>query len=291
MKAGVPDVTLDEARPAVTIAFAQIAERFEGDKPVFGKMDSHNTIHTAGVLIRATSIARALELSLEETADAQIASAFHDVFLLSRVITGEGGASIRMRSAGLNETSSANEAASEMDREGFSPLRIAGVSQAIIATTTKWMPGLETVFQPLVIATSDLVTLAVGLADLGSAGMDPNQFARDGYELFAEDQFDLMHDIRHADSVKEIPEKRQEWYRARLMTWLDTQPEFARGRQAMFTVETQDVSNHAKVELRELFSHFNESIERAQANIDEAKRLSFTELMRKLDPDVFPDDS
>jgi hypothetical protein len=252
-------------------------------------MHYHNSDHTMGVIERARAIGQALGMSERQLLLTVIAAAFHDTVQRWVALEGEGGVVTRKRLTGRDEVASAAEAAEAMAslEVRFAPDEYGIVSSAIVGTIPGWDSEAATVCQPFLI--EHPVIRAVALADLGSAGMDPVMYGRDGPALFAEENLDLMEAVMAAERVSDIPQSSQEFYRARYLAWLKVQPGFARGReQRLENGELDGLEPAALARVRALFCRFDESVAVAEAAISAAKTLGFAALMRQLDSRAFP---
>ena len=290
-QAPVPDLKLHEAeRDIVQMAIATIRERHEtGVVP--DHMHYHNSAHTIGVIDRARAIGKALGMTDRQLLLTAIAAAWHDSVQRWMEIEGEGGVVTRKRFTGRDEVASAAEAVeamSEVDLR-FSPEECGIVCSAIVGTIPGWDGEQATVSQPFLI--EHPVVRAVALADLGSAGMDPDMYRRDGPALFAEENLDLVEAIMAADTAAEISPAMQGVYRARYIAWLKVQPGFARGRRARLQVELADLDDAKRGRVMALFSRFDESVAAADEAVVQAESLDFVSLMRQLDLGAFPDDA
>ncbi len=269
-------------------ALAIISERFE--KPLFpGRLFYHNTSHTLGVRERALLIAHAMGLSEREMRLIEVAACFHDSVQVWVPANKDDGVIMRQRVVGQNEAASAHEACEAMSSLDvtFTPEEKGVVASAIIATIPGWSQEHKTVTQPFLTPCSRAVVRAVALADLGEAGMDPDSFVRTGPLVFAEDQLDLMQALSAAQRTSDIPPRQQEWFRKRLIGWLNIQVGFAAGRKAMLDAELEGLSPEAKTHVKALFSRFDESIEAAGAALARAETMAFVPLMRILLPEAF----
>lgn len=288
--ARVSNLKLHEAeRDIVQMAISAIRERHEGGT-VPDHMHYHNSAHTIGVIDRARAIGQALGLSDRHLLLTVIAAAWHDSVQRWMEIEGEGGVVTRKRFTGRDEVASAAEAVEAMGEVDlrFSPEECGIVASAILGTIPGWDGGQATICQPFLI--EHPVVRAVALADLGSAGMDPDMYRRDGPALFAEEHIDLMEAIAGADSADEIPPAMQDVYRARYIAWLKVQPGFARGRRARLETELADLDEATRERVLALFSRFDESVAAAEEAVQLAESLDFVTLMRQLEPGAFPDD-
>lgn len=271
-------------------ALALIRERYESGR-IPDHMHYHNSDHTIAVIDRARAIGQALGMTERHLLLTSIAAAFHDTVQRWVALEGEGGVVTRKRLTGRDEVASAAEAAEAMAglEIRFSPDEYGIVSSAIVGTIPGWDVDVATVCQPFLI--EHPVIRAVALADLGSAGMDPVMYGRDGPALFAEENLDLMEAVMAARQVSDIPESSQRFYRARYLAWLKVQPGFARGREHRLEHgELDGLEPEAQERVRALFSRFEESVAVAEAAVVAAQTLDFAPLMRQLDARAFPDE-
>lgn len=286
-----PEAELKRAeRQIIDAAVSLIRQRHEsGQLP--DHMHYHNSEHTLGVIDRARAIGQALDMSDRQLLLTVIAASFHDTVQRWVPVDGEGGVVTRKRLTGRDEVASAAEAGEAMAtlEIRFAPDEYGIVSSAIVGTIPGWDVEAGTVSQPFLI--EHPVVRAVALADLGSAGMDPRMYRRDGPALFAEENIDLMEAVMTARRVSEIPEAAQQFYRARYLAWLKVQPGFARGRETRLgSGELDGLTPSVQARVRALFSRFEESVAAAEAAIVDAQTLAFVPLMRQLDARAFPDE-
>jgi len=255
-------------------------------------MFHHAGGHTKSVLYRATLIAAALGLSSHHVLLMQIGAAFHDVVQEWDPIEKSGGVIVRRRKTVSNEEKSVAEARSFMKTlpMKFQEWEKKEIDASILVTIAEWSEAHKTVVQPNLTAKSHRLVLAVALADLGAAGMDPVGFIRDGCSLFAEEQIDIALTLSAARRSEDIDKVVQEKYRKRLLAWLSMQAAFARGRKELFFHEVQGLDVAATQRVRMLFSHFDESIAAAEEECGRFETMAFASLARHLVPDAFSDE-
>ena len=116
------------------------------------------------------------------------------------------------------------------------------------------------------------IVRAVAMADLSSAGRNPDRFLAEGDELFVEENID-MRDI----DPSTLTEKQRNDYKARIVGWSKSQANFARGRKVMFELEIGGLPTEAKKNLRKMFS-FETSIRRAERQGAARDKMSFDDL-------------
>lgn len=256
----------------------------------------HVTDHTTGVIARATSIMQALGVSEVQVTIGQTSAAMHDVIQLYRAPSEPDGKMIRQRLVGTNERESASYALQYVRQHRsavgafLQDYNHAILLEAIFVTVPKWDSEHQTMIQPALNQGSHPVTRAVALADLGSAGMDPQTFANEGPVLFAEDNIDIALTLAKTRSATELDEPTQAWYRRRLVSWLETQVAFVLGRRRMLHYELEGLSSEQQSAVKALFTGFEESYALAQEAPRKYAQMEFVELGRSLDPRAFPDD-
>lgn len=151
------------------------------------------------------------------------------------------------------------------------------ILEAIKATIPRFEPTLLTVVQPYLKQDAHPIALAVALADLGEAGMDPEAFLAGGDALFREENLDMLN--LDADT---LTDEEQKAYRDRMLGWTKFQSVFANGRKRMLEVEISGLPTQAQVALRRTFNRFDESITLAQARAQTREHLSFNELYKAM---------
>lgn len=272
------------------LALGLIRDRYESGR-VPDHMHYHNGVHTEGVIVRGRAIGEAMGMSQRHLLLTVIAAAFHDSVQRWFAVHGEGGVVIRKRLTGRDEVASAQEAVEAMSELGphFTPEETGIVASAILGTIPGWDGEASTVAQPFLI--EHPVIKAVGLADLGAAGMDPAMYLRDGPALFAEENLDIMEALASARRAADIPAAAQRFYSARYIAWLEVQPGFARGREVRLRGdELSGLDERSRQAVLRLFSRFDESVAMSEAAVALAERLDFVSLMRQLEPSAFPDE-
>lgn len=268
-----------------------LRERFVETENPDNQLPYHGIEHSEGVVRRALLVAEALGATEHEKRLIEVAAAFHDTVQEWEESKLDNGVVKRKRLLEKNEDESAREALAWMAQYPgqFSAEDQETVRKAVIATVPSFDVALKTVVQPNHDVEADNVSRAVALADLGTAGMEPEVFAKEGTQLFAEENLDIVRAIRSGES---IPSDVQQSYLKRYQDWMDFQVTFADGRR-FDTISnffeyygiTKDPERGAA--MRTLFSRFDESIELAKKNAEEARALTFEELAKRLVPKAF----
>lgn len=288
-EAGMISPELPTGARALNDASRLIRERFE-EGPSADQLAYHNREHTEGVVRRATKIADAMGLSPRERTLIEIAAAFHDTVQMWEPSPQDSGAVMRQRKTGGNEQASAEEALKWMKLQksaAFTDNELELVHSAILVTVPSWSVEHKTVVQAALTPESHPVVRAIALADIGSSGMEPDGFGGEGDALFIEQEMDVIWAIRNAKSPDDISTENQKQYLMRYHTWLDSQLGFARGRQALLEDELGNLSDTAKENVRQLFSHFEDAIKIAETNAKEAKEYSFEQMALRFVPSAF----
>lgn len=273
---------------AYNTATSRIAERYENG-PELDRLPYHNREHTDGVLRRARSIAQAIGLNKHDQWLVEIAAAFHDV-VQEWEAADRDGIMVRVRKVGSNESKSAEEAVAwmrEQKSKYFKEEDYEIVREAIMATVPTYDAERRTVTQDALKSATHPVVRAVALADIGSAGMEPDIFSAEGNSLFLEDHIGLVTAISAAKTVADIPEGDQQKYLERYRKWIASQVAFLEGRKALLDSELGDLSEGAQEHVRALFSHFDESRAFAQRHREFAESCTFEEMIGRLMPMAF----
>ncbi|KND51911.1 MAG: hypothetical protein ABA06_01475 [Parcubacteria bacterium C7867-001] len=243
------------------------------------RLPYHSRWHTESVIRRAAMIADAICVDDRSKMLAHVAAAFHDV--------------VHERGAPQGE----NEWQSVVDFQFWVPslalieaklsdAEQALVKEAILATSVSWSAEHQTIIQPNLMPDSDPVVRAVAMADIGSPGMEPDDFEKGSDLLFAERETDIMLALELSDGQDWVPKPLQNEYIARYVKWKETQLLFAKSRKALFETELGNLAD-GRNRMRALFSHFDESIDIADNHVLRARTIRFDELAALLMPNKF----
>src|SRR3989344_3264854 len=222
-----------------------LKKRYEGQPEEENNLPFHNSEHTMGVIRRTEKILKAIQ-----AADQNLVNS-HDL---------EIG---RLASA-------FHDTVQEWDKNT--------VQRAINATVPGWDMENKTIKQPNLQDNNSLVERAVALSDLATAGMDgPEKFVKEGKALFREENLDILEAVR---SGEDIPKDKQESFKKRILGYLKSQANFAKGRQARLEEEIQPIRHEeAREAVAKLFSRFEDSIQKSKEVADEAEGMTFEELV------------
>jgi len=265
-----------------------IEKRFGDSSDGENRLAFHNAEHTKGVMRRTESILRAIQkVTVHRVAEkdvvlGRLAAAFHDVVQESEE-QDKDGKLVRQRFTGRNEKKSADEAITflewemkELEGSGFSEEDFAVIEDAIRGTVPDFSVEKKTVIQPNVTEQSSLISRAVALADLGTAGMDGAEaFLREGDALFREENLDITRALKNREPIED---ELKEAYRDRMIEWAKGQPVFALKRQELLEEELRGMPPGADVAIKKLFNTFDESIAEAAKRAEARVSLSFDEL-------------
>ena len=137
----------------------------------------------------------------------------------------------------------------------------------------------KTVFQPRLCKDSSLIARLIAFADLGSAGLFPFGYIKDGNNLFREEQLDIFRRLTDAEPIAEAERKD---ISDRIRLWSHSQVDFAFGRGALFEQELGDLPEKIKDILRSRFSKFRASAD-ASLNIAQAREgMNFAEKIHSM---------
>jgi hypothetical protein len=270
-------------------ALDRVKKRFEQAENEVDNLAYHNTQHTGNVIRRTKAILGAIRDADRTALSEQLIklggfiAAWHDTvqkYEINEVTDGAFTKEIRRRFIGGNEKESADEAIDYMRSLNHSPFSDEDeefVHQGIHVT----IPGPDlkqgTMIQPYLTGESNLVTRAVALADLGTAGMDgPQEFILGGNAFFREENIDIHKALQHPESLSAA---QKEFFRKRMITWSEGQEKFATGRKELLNTELDGLSEEEQLAVRNLFNTFDESIQGAQAKTERRKEMSFEELV------------
>jgi len=272
-------------------ALSTIAERYENGSEV-DRLAYHNTLHTKSVIRRTTQILETLALkhprvvTQDDVTIGGFAAGYHDVKqdwvpeekLANGVILIK-----RKRATGRNEEESAEEASQMMremndrqQQEIFNQEDEQVVTEAILATIPSFDPALHTVTQPLVTPDSSIVTKAVTLADIGSAGMEGGDSSlQDCISLFQEENINFAATARRED----LTESQKDTLRNMLLGSLQAQEQFITGRKILFPAELAYFPTELQGTVASLFTHFDEAEETIKRVVEYASHWSLDELL------------
>ncbi len=242
------------------------------------RLEFHGLPHTVSVMSRSEELARAMGASDHQVMLACIAAAFHDTVQDWEAIRHPDGRVLRRRFAGTNEAASADEAVAWMKSVGrFTGADCGAVRDAILATVPCWDVQAETVKQSNLNPESMIIIRAVALADLATAGMDPEDFVAEGDSLFREENLD----IASAIAGGYVSRAQQDVYKKRMIAWRHAQPGFARGRALRLEEELGNLmSDEARKRVRALFAGFDSAVAAAYKAIFDRQDLPFWDMAK-----------
>jgi len=258
----------------------------------------HNPEHTRGVISRLERIldtmqAGGVQLSHAERDLGRIMAAYHDTIQGWEVNQDwpEGsedatyGKKMRKRFTKQNERLSGDMAVRAMEdaneqagKRIFTEEDSARVRSGIDGTVPGFDPELGTVIQPNAEASSDVLVIALALADLGEAGMEsPDVYLTGGDNLFIEENMDMW-DL----DIEDLDDEQKAYYQGRMTGWNNFQPIFADGRRKKLDDEIASLPEGAQTLVRNLFSHFDETITEARERAERRADMTFEELYEEM---------
>lgn len=82
--------------------------------------------------------------------------------------------------------------------------------------------------------------------------------------------------------MRRISDEEKERYRQRMIAWSKSQASFAEGRKMLFETEIEGLPNSAKIELRKLFTEFDNTIAGARTTASTRQNITFEDLARDM---------
>lgn len=288
----------DEARfefyidRGVETALARIKHDFEDAANILDRLPFHNTKHAADMVRRVDTILKAVQLVRpDEVTDrtrgmGKLLGAFHDVVQEWRkesVPEGKFVKVVRHRLREKNEYASAREAIAfmeEVNRDSHAEVFTAedryAAEQAIEATIPSFDAEAQTVFQAHLKEESPIITRALALADVGTAGMDgPVDFLEEGDALFREENLDILEALI---SGRRLGEEEKNYFRRRMLQWSAFQAVFVTGRKKWLERELRGEGVDVAQSIKNLFIHFDASYAACKERAARREHMNFEEL-------------
>jgi len=262
-------------------ALSVLRTRFEDDTHPENNLAYHNAGHTDWVIDHTTFLMKAMGADERQLLIGRYAAACHDLVQRWEQNQTADGKVLRRRFAGNNEAASADEGIAwmaENSRGVFTQADEVALRTALMATVPGWDPVNFTVLQPNLKPESDCITRSLALADLGAGGLDSVTYAKQGDQLFREENLDISRILATVDSYDEIPEEQSAVFRNRLLGWSRTQPGFVSGRKNRLEIELGDLPDDAKRVLHEMFDDFDESVVKTKAIVERREAMTFAEM-------------
>lgn len=265
----------------IEYALALIGKRHESRHNPECFLPFHGREHTRAVIRRAHRFAVAMRLPEKERHMACLAAAFHDVVQRWSVMSAPDGALLRSFLEAENKELSAQEMrhwlAHHPDTE-FSHAELALLSEAVATTETQWNAALRTFTHPRLGHNSAPLVRLVAIADLGTAGTDPQAYLDEGDRDFRERNLDVGAAIRSVPIRMGVPAKNQEAFRGRMLAHGRCWVYNAAGRKAQLEPELGNLATRMKEPLRHLLHAFDESAALAEIRAEHRKDMTFWEL-------------
>lgn len=248
-----------------------------------GWLDYHWTQHTSHVIENTGEILNIMHevdpgaVTERDVRRGRLLAAFHDFeqdFVVADMSFGGLSLDKIVRNP-MNEEMSASAASKYMKEFGFSGSDIGDVRGDIDCTIAVPDPDFTgTFYQPKLQTGASLTGIALGLADLGCAGMEgPARFHEDGAAWFRElfigvREFLDSGELSHQDDLRQF-----------MMGWLQGQVNFAKGRKERTEIEINLLPKPMQEPVRSLFPHFEATIHMTQRNLQLARQFSFSDLI------------
>ncbi|MBI5122833.1 hypothetical protein HZA75_03155 [Candidatus Roizmanbacteria bacterium] len=284
----------------ITLALTTIENRFEQSEGpnAKNKLYFHTTPHTKGVISRTGRLLRAIHDSHPELVSerdillGKFIAAWHDVVQNWEPEMRENPQRhIRKRKTGENETKSAQEAISYMDRINNDPNGTifteedkSVVKKAINLTIPHFDIEKGTVAQEN-FENYEIIAQAVGLADLGVPGMElPQNSLFDAWAIIKEEELDITNyiELRKTGLPKNI--KKEEEYALIIKARLVNQLNFVKARKDQTDIEIQQIANfNARNILLDLFNSFDATINATEQLVQRSEDMNFEELISAME--------
>lgn len=280
-------------------ALQQIDQRYAQDQQSeANNLKFHLRDHTEGVIDRAGRVMSAIQslrpdlVSEHMVGQAKLSAAFHDTIQKwDEVIKPNhtGPIRARQRRMGDNERDSAFELldyTKQVNQENpteppFNEEDQVVCSSAIMGTVPEWDNQNHTMVQPNLAKTDSIVAHAVGLADINSSLMDGgDSLVRDSDKLFFEDNLQAASDL--LDPGKLNADKQAD-YKQRILTFLESQEAFARGRENLLDKELGFLPAEVAAQLKtKLFNKGDEAVAVLKASLNARRKLSLIQLVDEM---------
>ena len=267
-----------------------LRERFETTPREQDRLPFHNVAHTEGVMRRMKALLDAIEAAIPRTftnKDRLMAVALpvgHDLVQAWKSKSQEERFEgknfkkvVRERATVQNEKDSARELIEFMIVENQRLGRVLFTeddgklaNQAFYATVASFDSKRKTVYQPALSEDSPILVRALALADVGAAGMEPDQYIQDGDNLFREENLDILEALKNPSR---LAKSQRDYLRHRMLRWTESQIDFALGRKSLLDNELEGLNEVQKEAVRGLFNAFDESIKRAREVYERRKRI------------------
>lgn len=294
------EASLGEFREAVEICGREVLtlihERYEANPNPEWNFQYHNCEHAKIVAGRVEQILRIIQenspqgfVTEKDILLGRLIALSHDRIINWEAATTEEQefSKVTMRRAiGQNEEDSAQELINSMraanylsGRQIFFEKDEEIAREAILATIPAFDANLLTVVQPNLKPDASPVAIALALSDIGSAGLDPVQFIKEGDALFREENLDVLRALTGGES---IAEHKKAYFAARMKAWTGFQKVFARGRSLKLNDDLGNLPEKAKEALRELFNKFPESERLVDELINRRSQMTFKELVEDM---------
>lgn len=247
-------------------------------------LDYHNSRHTLMVVKNAGSILATmhkvdpLAVTERDVKKGGLLAVYHDIVQNFQIISHRTGCLVfdKIERDPNNEARSASEEDNYMAVKGFPKEDREGIYQDMsctIAVPDPLFPG--TFYQPNLGPDSSFIARAVAFADLGCAGMEgPTRFREDGMAWFRE----LFVGVKDLLSQGGLTTEQENDLRDFMLSWLDGQVKFAKGRQKRTALEIEMLPEEMRGPIWKLFPHFESTISMTEKNHRLAQNFSLEKL-------------
>jgi hypothetical protein len=276
-------------RQGMDDALELIQQSFEENPSYLNNLPYHNTVHTKDVVRRTATFVEVVAktnpsiLTFKDKMRAIQAASFHDTVQDWEAVLGQfQGCHIikRKRFTGSNEEKSAETAEKFMKSHAMEDPDYQVVKSAILATTPGFDVALQTVTHPLLTDTSPLIARIVALADISTLGFDgPPAIIDEADRLFREENLDILANIAKGATISET---KLDWIKERVLQWMHSQTQFAKGREKLLPKELAYFPTDAQESLMRLFNKFSLSQEVIEETIEVRSKMSPITLLTEI---------
>ncbi len=197
---------------------------------------------------------------------------------------------VRVREIGDNEKNSAQKAIAILKKLGvvLDEKQEAKIIENITVTEPFFDPATKMVIQPYLHGNRNpsIIARVIAMADLGTSGMDSEDYIKDSDKLFREENPDIVGVIEwlNYDSSVVLPDDYQEYLKHRMFTWCTAQIDFPLKRRVQLQTELDFLGSDERKEefLNKVFPKFKESSDKMAEVKTQREGMPFTMLAKAM---------
>lgn len=293
-----PDAMLRDRLSEIVNKGLDFADKISKEKG----LDFHDIEHTKKVVERYRYIIQTLNYldihigNNREVMLGEVGAAFHDVvqdFEEERKEENYNSTKfIKIRrkrkvgsEAGGNEYESAEVAIKFLHEKlaDFSDDDASTIREQILVTVPEFRQN-EGVVQVNLNEQSSVTARALAMADLGTSGMEPENFVVDSDKLFREDNIDIMRAIGAMNEGGWISDEQQAYFKSRMLAWCKIQIDFPEERKNKINKELDAIlefkidPQRKEVFIQRVFPGFDNAKNNMQKAYNTRKEMNFLTL-------------